>query len=81
MRDPQQFGIELADRLVSRLETHTAMAEMTLSLAGDLALRANAMLAKGVPRAEVAAWVREVEAAFSERLDEVLVETAENQKG
>jgi hypothetical protein len=57
------------------------MAEMTLSLAGDLALHANVMVAKGVPRADVAAWVREVEAAFSERLDEVLIETAEKQKG
>jgi hypothetical protein len=54
---------------------------MTLSLASDLALHANAMLAKGVPRTDVAAWIREVEAAFSDRLDEVLIESAEKQNG
>jgi hypothetical protein len=52
-------------------------AEVILGLAGHLALRANAMVTQGHPREEVANWVRDVETAFRERLDEMLIEVAE----
>ena len=49
---------------------------MIHGLAGDLASEANAMIAQGMPRQAVANWVREVEAAFRERLDQLMIKAA-----
>ena len=78
MLDPRQFGKELAERMAGRLRGQGDTAtDVIHGLAGDLALHANAMAAQGMSREEVANWVRAVEAAFGQRLDQMLIEAAE----
>jgi hypothetical protein len=78
MLDPRQFGKDLAERMVGRLRCQDDTATHVMhGLAGDLALHANAMAAQGMSRQEVANWVRAVEAAFGQYLDQMLIEAAE----
>jgi hypothetical protein len=51
----------------------------TSRLAGDVALRANAMVAQGIAREDARAWIEEVEGEFSKRLDALLIGLAERQ--
>ena len=77
-KEPRQFGVELADRVVSQIEMDGVSAEEATShSSSDVEFRANALIAQGVPREEVRLWVQEVKAAFGERLYERLVELVE----
>ena len=77
-KDPRQFGVELADRVVSQIQIDGISAEeATSQSASDVEFRANALIAQGVPRQEVRLWVQDVKAAFGERLYERLAEMVE----
>jgi len=74
-REHRQFGVELANRVVSQIQMDGVSAEEATSRsANEVEFRANALSAQGVPREEVRLWLQEVKAAFGERLYERLVE-------
>jgi hypothetical protein len=77
-RDPQEFGTELADRVVRQIQIDGVSAdEATAHSASEVAFCANELTASGLPRGEVRVWIQEVKAAFRERLHEWLIETLE----
>ena len=75
--NPREFGVELANRFVSLQSEGYTGQEATSRLAGDVALRANAMVAQGLECEDARAWIEEVEGAFRKRLDAVLIDLAE----
>ena len=77
--NPREFGVELANRLVSLQSEGCTGQDATARLAGDVALRANAMVAQGIAREDARAWIEEVEGEFRKRLDALLIGLAERQ--
>jgi hypothetical protein len=77
--NPREFGVELANRLISLQSEGCTGQDATSRLAGDVALRANAMVAQGLAREDAQAWIEEVEGAFRKRLDALLIDLAERQ--
>ena len=78
-QNPREFGVELANRFVGLQSEGCTGQDATLRLAGDVALRANAMVAQGIAREDARAWIEEVEGEFRQRLDAVLIGLAERQ--
>ena len=73
MEDPRAFGIALANNMISQIAAqHTTAKQTTHLLATEVAWRANEMLAQGIAREDVSAWVQAVQLAFSERLKETV---------
>ena len=77
--NPREFGVELANRLVSLQSEGCTGQDAMARLAGDVVLRANAMVAQGLAREDAQAWIEEVEGEFRKRLDALLIDLAERQ--
>ena len=72
MEDPRAFGIALANNMIGQIAAqHTTAEQTTHLLATEVAWRADEMLAHGKTRDDVAVWVKAVQAAFSQRLEEM----------
>ena len=67
-REHRQFGVELANRVVSQIQMDGVSAEEATRVPRECVDR------QGVLREEIRLWVQEVKAAFGERLYERLVE-------
>jgi len=71
MDDPKQFGLELADRTVARMESEgLGSEEAAIFAAKQIVERADEMVAASRTRAAAATWTEAVTAAYGARLDE-----------
>ena len=72
MEDPGQFGAELADRTVARMETDGLdSAQAALLAAQEILDFANGLIAAGTSKDAAKEWTEAVMAAYEERLDDV----------
>ena len=73
MRDPQRFGREVAERMVSRMRTKNVSPRDALRrVASEVAGRANSMIAEGARHDDVTKWVDDVKTAWNEGLHDHL---------
>jgi len=71
MHEGAQFGRDLADRMAVRMRLQRVTAsQVTFNAAAEVAKQANDMLAAGLARDQVAAWIHQVQIGYVTRLDE-----------
>lgn len=71
MDDPREFGHQLADRTVARMESEGLSSdEAAIFAAEQIVQRADEMVAAGESREAAATWTQFVTLAYGARLDE-----------